>query len=80
MKNIIPNGSRVVSLSGKVEGITKGVVIRGVDNNSVEYHIGYFANGEYKEIWLYDFELKLKVDNSRPPGFHQEKGLLIKGS
>ena len=77
MKNIIPNGTKIISLSGKVEGITKGVVIRGVDNNSIEYHIGYFANGDYKEIWLYDFELKIKEDNSQPAGFRQSNNLTL---
>jgi hypothetical protein len=75
MNNIIQNGTRVISKCGAIEGITKGVVIRGVSNNSIEYHIGYFANGDYKEIWLFDFELDIKIDNSEPVGFAKSTGL-----
>lgn len=48
MNNIIPNGTRVITKSGDIEGITKGVVIRGINNGSIEYHIGYFSHGDYK--------------------------------
>ncbi len=72
MNNLIPNGSKITTKSGNLEGITKGICIRGLENNiSVEYHVGMFRNGEYVSVWLFDFEIQLKKDNSSPAGFHK---------
>lgn len=76
IKNIISNGSVVITKIGKIEAIVCGICVRGVDNSSVEYNISYFANGEHKSKWIYSFEIDLKIDNSKKAGFCSNQKLI----
>jgi hypothetical protein len=69
MDDIIPNGSKVKFKSGGIEGLTTGVCIRGEQNQAMEYEISYFINGEHNTKWVHAFEIEVKIDNSKPPGF-----------
>lgn len=80
MNNIIPNGRKVVFKSGGIEAIVTGVCVRGEQNQSIEYNVSFFCNGERKSIWIHSFEIEPKVDNSKPMGFHSysDKPLISK--
>lgn len=73
IKNIIGNGSRVKTKIGKVDALVIGVCVRGAQNNQVEYHISRYANGEHKSEWVQSFEIEPNEDNSKPPGFNNQK-------
>ena len=70
MKNIIPNGTKVVTAEGKLPGRTIGICIRGQEPNvSIEYHVALWVNGERKSPWLYDYEIEVSQTQSKPAGF-----------
>lgn len=69
INNIIPNGARVVTEIGNIEAIVIGVCVRGKNNDYIEYNISRFVNGELKVDWVQSFEIKEKIDNSKPSGF-----------
>lgn len=48
MNNIIPNGSKVIFKSGGMEAMITGVCVRGEQNQSIEYEVSCFINGERK--------------------------------
>jgi hypothetical protein len=73
MNNIIPNGSEVVFKGGKQEAIVIGVCVRGEANQSIEYEVTYFFNGDRKTVWIHSFEIDIKIDNSKPMGFSMPK-------
>ena len=77
INNIIPNGSTVITVMGKIEAIIIGVCVRGSSNDFVEYNIAWMASGERKTDWVQAFELKLKVDNSAPAGFRNNNQTLL---
>ena len=72
INNIIPNGSRIVTKIGSIEAIVLGVCVRGLSNQSIEYHIGFYTNGKYNTEWLHSFEIGVKIDNSKPAGFQRQ--------
>lgn len=78
INNIIPNGSRVITLIGNIEAIVIGVCVRGERNENIEYNISRFANGELKSDWVQSFEIKEKIDNSKPAGFMKDNQVLLK--
>lgn len=55
MIEVLQHGSKV-TMNGNhdVEGFITGIVIR---RNYIQYEIGYFNNGDYKSIWLQEFEI-----------------------
>ena len=61
-KNIIPNGTNVLTRIGDLEAIVIGICIRGKKNESIEYQISYTLNGERKSPWVYSFEIYVKID------------------
>ena len=78
IKNIIPNGSRVITTIGNIEAVVIGVCVRGVENNHIEYHISRYTNGENKMDWVQSFEVEPKIDNSKPVGFANNNQKLLK--
>ena len=50
---IIPAGTKAKTTIGAIEGILTAVVIR---EEALSYEFSYFLNGEYKEIWLREFQ------------------------
>ena len=67
--DIIPNGQPVKTTIGNIPGIVLGSIIRGTINPTIEYHVGYFVNGEHKTMWVYSYEVYHSPDTSSPPGF-----------
>ncbi len=78
LNKIIPNGTIVLTKNGDLKAIVTGICIRGLNNESIEYQIAYTLNGERKKPWVYSFEIKVKVDNSKPVGFtaNNQKNIL----
>jgi len=43
--------------------------------NNVTYQVSYFWNGEYKQVWLFEYqfhEVDAEKDNLQPVGFKRE--------
>lgn len=80
MKDIIPNGSKVTFKLTGIEGLVIGVCARGENNESVEYEIAVSVNGKREAYWVNSFEVKRRIDNSKPMGFsnNNDKPLLGK--
>ena len=79
IENIIPNGSKINTKIGHIEALVIGVCVRGVNNDSIEYHIAYFLNGDYKTCWVHSFEIAIKIDNSKPMGFASSNNISLIG-
>ena len=60
-------GTKVLVKGTEIKAVTTGVCARGNDN--ITYEIAWWINGERKEVWVYDFEIELYVDNSKKAGF-----------
>ncbi|MDB0600714.1 hypothetical protein PL373_06055 [Tenacibaculum maritimum] len=69
LNNVLPVGSRIETKIGNIDAIVIGICIRGLKNESVEYQVSYFLNGENKTPWLHSYEIDLKIDNSKQAGF-----------
>lgn len=61
---IVSMGQRVKTKIGGIEAIITGASIRGYQM----YEISYFASGEHKSTWIYDFEFEICPDK-QPAGF-----------
>ena len=79
MNNIIPNGTKVKFINGGIESIIIGVCVRGEQNQSIEYEVAYFFNGERKTQWINSFEVEKKQDNSKPMGFSSQSNKPLLG-
>ena len=73
--NLIPCGTIVITKIAKIEGIVTSVSVEGKNNDTFMYRVGYFCNQEYKAIWVNEFEINVKEDNSKPMGFSNNKQL-----
>jgi len=64
---VLPQGTKIKTKVGGVEGMVTGVSIRG---SSVYYDVTYFAGGLHKNTWMYGFEIEPLVD--KPAGFNRD--------
>ena len=80
INNVLTPGTKVTTNIGQINGTVLGICVRGERLDSIEYHIGYFVNGEYKTAWVFSYEVSEMIDNSKPTGFqsYSNKPLLGK--
>jgi len=75
--NFIKNGTTVTILNTEIKAVTIGVCIRGVDNHTVEYNVQWINGNSLSNEWLYDYQVKEYVDNSKPAGMvNYETGII----
>lgn len=63
---VYESGTKGVTKLNQIEGFISGVCIRGV---RVTYEFNYFAEREYKTIWLDEFEFTVEVPKKAKIGF-----------
>lgn len=66
---VVKYGTRVKTVIGSISGIVTGILIG--ENNSVEYRISYFNNGEYVFCWI--DRIEFEIDAAAKP---QKAGLV----
>ncbi len=70
---IIKSGTPVKTVVGDVKGLVIGVCIRGFgQSHTIEYQVRYFANGDQKDCWVYDFEIEIDRPNNGA-GFNRDR-------
>lgn len=69
MEEVIPNGSKIVIKDTGLKGTVLSVCMFGINNPSIEYRIIYWKAGERQDVWLFDWEIELYIDNSKKAGF-----------
>lgn len=75
----IKNGETVTILNTGIKAIVVGVCIRGIENYTIEYNVQWMNGDSLSDIWLYDYNVKRFVDNSRPAGMvNYETGIVKK--
>ena len=62
---VISYGTPVKTVVGEIEAIVTGVCIR---QNNIRYNIAYFKDGIYRDIWVDEIEIKVKIDNTKKAG------------
>jgi hypothetical protein len=63
---LLKQGQRVEVIGTDIKATVAGVSRR---SDLLEYDIVWWANGERKTEWVYDFEIKPFIDNSKKAGF-----------
>ena len=73
---LLKQGTRVTILGTEIKALIIGVCARG--NDYINYEIVWWANGDRKTEWVYNFEIEPYKDNSKPAGFktYQEQILI----
>jgi len=66
--NIIPNGTRVIIKDINLQARTQSVCMFGEGNTTVEYRIIYWKGGERVDTWVFDWEIEVFIDKSKPAG------------
>ena len=66
---VVKYGTRVKTVIGAIQAIITGIMIG--ENNSVEYRLSYFNNGEHVFCWVDRAEFE--IDDSNKP---QKAGLV----
>lgn len=66
---VVKYGTRVKTVIGGISAIITGILI--AENNSVEYRLCYFNNGEHVLVWVNRIEFE--IDHNEKP---QKAGLV----
>lgn len=62
---VIPVGTKIRTVIGKIEALITGVCIR---DQYISYSIGYFIDGKYETAWLYRYEFNVDAAVPKKPG------------
>ena len=80
LDHVIPNGTKVRTVIGNIEGITVGIMIEGkhIETATIAYKVNYFLNGSLQREWLEAYEIEVVKDNRQPAGFTSNSQKLLK--
>lgn len=62
MLTIINQFTEAETKIGKIKGLITGTLLRG---ENITYEFSYFANAEYKVVWLNESEFNITEENSK---------------
>ena len=66
---ILKAGTKVRTIIGSIEAFITEV---GIKQNSIEYRLSYFKNGDHAVCWVHDFEIELTTEK-RSAGFNRDE-------
>ncbi len=63
-------GTEINIKNVNIDGFITGINIR---NKIVRYEISFFSNGKYNQMWMNEYEFKIKNGNKTSIGFIKNK-------
>jgi hypothetical protein len=61
-RTLLTPGTEVQVANKKLTAIITAICIRGNNFENVEYEVAWWANGERKTTWIYDYEVNKKEE------------------